>query len=142
MRGLRIGSVLLAIAFGVLIAGCGGGGDDPADTVQEYFDAATGDDFEGACELLSEQTITLIEGTGDDCPTALEADEATPVPDDFEVGDSTEDGDTASVTVSGDGEEVAIPLVKEDDEWKVDLAGLVTGGDSSAASSDTTTTEP
>lgn len=132
--GLRVGSILLAVAVGVLIAGCGGS-DDPADTVQEYFDAATGDDFEAACELLSAETITLIEGTGDDCETALAADEATPVPDDFEVGESTEDGDTASVTVTGDGEEVSIPLLKEDDEWKVDLAGLVIGSDSTTETS-------
>ena len=41
--------------------------------------------------------------------------------DEVEVGDATEDGDTAEVTVTFGDEEAEVPLVKEDDEWKIDI---------------------
>lgn len=122
----RLTGLVLVIATAALLAGCGGSSSSPDAVVQDFFDAARDNDAEAACELLSSASIEAIEASGDeDCPTAFEADGVGDIPDDIEVGEVTEDGDTATVQVTGDGEEVEIPTVNEDDEWKVDFASLV-----------------
>lgn len=121
----RLTGLATAITAAALLAGCGGSESTPEDAVESFFNAARDDDAEGACELLSAASIEAIEASGDDCPTSFESEGVGDIPDDIEIGEVTEDGDTATVQVSGDGEEVEIPTVNEDDEWKVDFAALV-----------------
>jgi hypothetical protein len=125
-----IGAGLALVA--ALVVGCGGGGS-PEDTVQEFYDASVDQDGAAACELLTDASAELAAaGGGGDCATAFEEQTAEDVPEDFEIGEVSEDGDSATVEVTSDGESSTVPLTKEDDEWKIDLAGAVapTGGES------------
>lgn len=125
-------AAILALAAGVLV-GCGGGGSSPEDTVQGFYDASKDGDAAAACELLSSESQEAAAAQGGDCETAFEQAGAADVPDDLEIGDVTEDGDTATVAVSGDGEESEIPVVKEDDEWRIDLIGASTAPEASGS---------
>lgn len=50
------------------------------------------------------------------------ADELIAQTEGIEIGEATIDGDTATVaTTSSEGVEGETPLIKEDDEWKVDF---------------------
>lgn len=139
--GLIIGIVaaLVLIGGGILAAVLLLGGSDgpssgdPAATVQAFVDAARDGDCDAIDDLLTAEGRTQFpEG---DCEEGLDAaaqDEGMDPDDvDIEVGDATEDGDTAIVPVTyqaPDTEEFAIDytLVKQDGEWLID--GLDLGG--------------
>lgn len=138
--------------------GSGGGGnanlDTPAGVAEAYLAAASEFDFERVCELSStSETETEFQGADVDSCSALgdyyDQQFATfgvdkfqdDISIDVEIGDVTEDGDTASVDYTvhseytGDDEEAfkeftgeeelesdddgTIELVKEDGKWKV-----------------------
>ena len=69
-------------------------------------------------------TIEEIEATGSDCPTTFEEVGFGSVPDDFEIGEVTEEGDTATVEATADGTTEDVPLIDEDGEWKLDFAAV------------------
>lgn len=136
--GLRLGFGAL-VASGLLVAGCGGddasesGSGSPEDAVSSFFAAADEGDGERACELMTEDSVSALELGGGSCAEVMSEDSGD-LPDDFEVGDTTEDGDTATVEVSGDGDTIEVPLQKDGDEWKVDFISLglaQSGGDTS-----------
>lgn len=125
---LAIGAVALTAGF---VAGCGGDDDSDNDTpeaaVQQFFDAARDGDGAAACEVLSEdsqqQAIDEAE-EAEDCEGAFQEDADAGninVPEDLEVGSYDEESSTVEVTT--EGETQGFPVVEEDGEWKVDLAG-------------------
>lgn len=140
---MKVGARLVLstlVAAGLLAAGCGGddasesGSGSPEDAVKSFFAAADDGDGERACELMTDDSVSALELGGGSCADVMSEDSGD-LPDDFEVGDTTEDGDTATVTVSGDGDEIEVPVQKDGDEWKVDFIGLGlsqgAGGDTS-----------
>ena len=130
---MRLSALAAALVLALaLVAGCGGG-DSPEDAVQAYYDAATDEDAEAVCELLSAATIEEIEahrlGLRDDASrrSASAACRTT-----SRSARSTEEGDTATVEVTARRRDEDVPLIKEDDEWKLDLAGHGGRGDATA----------
>jgi hypothetical protein len=138
----RLGAGALAIGAAVVV-GCGGGGGSPEDTVQEFFDAARDQDAAATCELLTTASQDAAAAqAGGDCEAAFEDSGAADIPEEIEIGDVTEDGDTATVAVSAEGQDDEIPLLKEDDEWKIDLLGGATAPPEATAPEDAATTAP
>lgn len=128
---MRIKFTLAAILVAMLAAfagACGGSGDDPAATVEDFFAAVTDGDGSAACELITENGLEVIgQGTpSGDCEDTIE--QAAPFLEQAEleltdVETTEEDGDNAIVTatVSALGEESTseVTLVNEDG-WKIE----------------------
>ena len=118
----------LTLAFAFVVAGCGSD-DSPEDVVESFYSALGDGDAGEICDLLSEASQEDAAEGEDSCEAGVqkgidsgEAEEALGVADEVEVGEATEDGDTAEVSVSFGDEEAEVPLVKEDDEWKIDIS--------------------
>lgn len=134
-----------AFALALALAACGGGSDSPEDAVDDFLSNGIEDyansfaegDFDGVLAAAEEHLCAEdVEGLEE---MAAQYDELSPeeqeaqvagmaeaaVPDDFEyeIGEVTEDGDTATVNVeiTAEGETITegVAVVKEDDEWKV-----------------------
>lgn len=133
-KGTRCGALLLALAVGLLLTGCGGddtgGGDSPEQVTEDTFAAIADADGERLCELVSEATaqaaadaagVETCEEGAQEPFDAEAADELLSQAEAAEVGEATIDGDTATVEVFVGGESREIDLVKEDDEWKMVL---------------------
>ena len=132
--GIRIASAVLALAAGALIAGCGGsdGAETPEDAVTAFFEATVDKDSEALCDSLSEasakdaaenEDVETCEEGADKAFASEGADDEIAQFEDAEVGEATIDGDTATVTVTSEGNEGTVDVVKEDDVWKVDITG-------------------
>jgi hypothetical protein len=120
---------LLVAAMGAVV-GCGGGdgesGASPSQVVEKYLQASFDLDVDAAYELLSSEDQKLLnkEDMKDMVGAELEGFEY-----DYEIGEETITGDTATVNVkisisdpaTGQSEEFedALNLVKEDGEWKI-----------------------
>ena len=138
--GLVIGIVAALVLVGggivaaVLLLGGGDGpsSDDPAATVEAFVDAARDGDCDAVEDLLTDDGKALF--GGDACAEGVDASATGVDTDDVdvEVGDATEDGDTATVPVTYTApgtEEIGIDysLVKQDGDWLIDgfdLPGL------------------
>ena len=129
MRPSKLAALLaaLVLAFALAAAGCGGG-DSPEDVVESFYSALADGDAGEICDLLSESAQEGAAAGEDSCEEGIEAaidsgeaERFLGVADEVEVGDASEDGDTAEVTVTFGDEEEQVPLVKEDDEWKIDI---------------------
>jgi hypothetical protein len=148
LRTARRASALAggAFALALALAACGGGNDTPEGAVENFLD-------NGAEDLVSAVLDGDSEKAGDVADDHLCADDVSSVKEgadmfadmseeerqqamdaggealsmfedmSYEMGEATEDGDTASVDVSitADGEttDETFDLVKEDDEWKI-----------------------
>jgi hypothetical protein len=117
----------LCLAFGLVVAGCGSS-DSPEDVVESFYTALGDGDAGEICDLLSSSAQEEAAAGEDSCEDGVKkaidsgaAEEALGAADEIEVGEVTEDGDTAKVAVSFGDEESEVPLVKEDDEWKIDI---------------------
>jgi hypothetical protein len=117
-------------------AGCGGGADEDRaaveTSVRNYYVAFAADDGERACaELAEEAAKQLIEDTATkDCPAAIRKarqDQRVKryLPDlaKVEVEAVRIEGERATADVAGIGATSSIPLVKEDDDWKIGGVG-------------------
>jgi hypothetical protein len=118
---------LLVAALGAVV-GCGGGdsGSSPSQVVEKYLEASFDKDVDAAYELMSSEDQKLLskEDMRDMVGAELEGFEY-----DYEIGEETISGDTATVEVkitvsdsaSGQSEEFedTLNLVKEDGEWKI-----------------------
>ncbi|WP_199034532.1 Rv0361 family membrane protein [Glycomyces salinus] len=134
-----------AFAMAFALAACGGGAGSPEDAVEDFLGGGIEDyansfaegDFDAVLEAAEEHLCAEdVEGLEE---MAAQYEELSPeeqeaqaaqmaeaaVPDDYsyEIGEVTEDGDTATVNVelTAEGETVTegVDVVKEDDEWKV-----------------------
>lgn len=143
--GLRL-TVAATLAAGLIAAGCGGSDDSsddssgPEDAVEAYVAAGQDGDGAAVCDLLTDASVELLEQfSGDDCANVA-AEGVADVPDDFEIGTAEVDGDTGTVPISAQGEELDIPVANEDGEWKIDLTALDVGtGGGDTTSEDLTT---
>ncbi|GAA2129308.1 DUF4878 domain-containing protein [Glycomyces algeriensis] len=144
-RRARRATALIGGTFAAVLAlaACGGNSDTPEGAVENFLDNGIEDlansmaagDFEGAANDAEEylcaedadglkEAGAMFEGMSEDEIKDAMGDEAL-VPEDwsYEIGEVTEDGDTASVevTMTEDGEdtEETFDLVKEDDAWKI-----------------------
>ena len=130
MKPSKLAALLaaLALAFAFAAAGCGGD-DSPEDVVESFYSALGDGDAGEICDLLSDSAAESAAEDEETCEAGVQkgidsgaAEEALGVADEVEVGDATEDGDTAEVTVTFGDEEAQVPLVKEDGEWKIDIS--------------------
>ena len=131
--GTRIAAAVLALAAGALIAGCGGedGAESPEDAVTAFFDATVDKDSEALCASITEDSATetaesedveTCEEGADKAFASENADEEIAQFESAEVGEATVDGETATVTVTSEGNEGEVSVAKEGDVWKVDLS--------------------
>ncbi|MGZ5314368.1 MAG: Rv0361 family membrane protein [Solirubrobacterales bacterium] len=127
-RLLAMLAVLLAVPF--MLAACGGDdGDSDEDKITEVIEtSATGTDPADCTELQTQafNEQTTFE-TGEAATASCEEDAADTSndPESVEVANVEVDGKsaTAEVTFTGggfDGSTLAVSLVKEDDQWKLD----------------------
>lgn len=129
MKKLLILACLAALVFTmVAVTGCGdGGGDEASDAqaaVEAFFNGMANNDAETTYNLLPEKSRSA--GSMEEWGEYLnELEDVT-----FEVAEVKVDGDTATVEVGatsgGQTETETVPLVKEDGEWKVDMANIQT----------------
>lgn len=133
INGTRRGATVALVAATALLAGCGGDDAATPEQVAEDFYAATAEADAGRiCELVTEETAQAgadDEGA-DTCEEGVtasidagDAEEAAALAEEVEIGEAMIDGDTATVQVSSGEETGEVELVKEDDEWRIDLAG-------------------
>ncbi|MFB9314236.1 DUF4878 domain-containing protein [Nocardioides plantarum] len=150
--GIVVGVLVLiggGVLAAVLLSGDGGdgkgdkeaSGDDPAETVQAYFDAAKDGDCDKAIATLTEG---LKKELGANCDEELNPDGRL---DDvkYDVGDADENGDKATVPVTISGIEGAgeiksdYELTKVDGTWLISSFGNLDLGSSSAPSAEAPT---
>jgi hypothetical protein len=145
LRTARRATVVTAGAFALLLAAaaCGGSSDTPEGAVENFLDNgiedfansfAAGDVDKAATdaeEYFCAEDITAIKDMGamfegmseDEIKEAMGDEEIVPEDWSYEIGEVTEEGDTASVAVTmtenGEDTEETFDLVKEDDVWKI-----------------------
>ncbi|CAN5478648.1 hypothetical protein BH20ACT19_BH20ACT19_04800 [soil metagenome] len=115
-------------AASLLAAGCGGSEEDAVeDSVKEFASAAKDKDFGGVCDKLTDELRQQIgQAGGGNCEEALKQFGeqvdlgGIPDPDEIEFESVEVDGDNATVKIKGEDNESK--LVKEDGEWKADIA--------------------
>lgn len=130
--GMHVAALVAALTLGLLAAGCGGS-DSPEDVASDFFGAVQDQDAGAMCELLSEASAQQAaeDEDAESCEEGVEkafaSEDATAglaALEGAEVGEAEIDGDTATVGVtSAEGLEGEFQMVKEDDEWKVNLEG-------------------
>ena len=128
MSRLKLLALLLAaLALPVGLAACGddddGGGGDEEAVTEAIQTASTSTDPADCTNLLTANFLEQVGQTVEEC----EADAAddSDDPDSVEVSEVIVDGDTATADAafSGgdiDGSTIAMTLVNEDDQWKID----------------------
>lgn len=138
-------AVAATAAAALIAAGCGSdepsesGSSTPEDAVESYVAAGQDGDGAAVCDLLTADSVKLLEQfSGSDCADVA-AKDVSDLPKDFEIGDAQIDGDSGTVTVTGDGDELDIPVTNEDGEWKIDLTALSFGDTSGDTTSGDTT---
>ena len=133
-----------ALALAFALAACGSG-DGPESVVEGFLDSGIEDYANGmaardldrvvgaAEEYFCAEDVERLQGISDQIAEMSEEErdatlrgvEEYAVPDDygFEIGESSEDGDTATVniTITGEGRtsDQVIDLVREEDEWRI-----------------------
>ncbi|HLS50198.1 MAG TPA: hypothetical protein VK024_09405 [Actinomycetaceae bacterium] len=106
------GAALLALG----LAACGDDGGDGPDAAAVAFFSALND---GECDDAAQYVHLTDLDFGEVCPllaAQFEGEDLNPT-----VDDVSEDGDTATVTMTHDGSTDEIPMVQVDGDWKVDL---------------------
>jgi hypothetical protein len=108
-------------------AGCGSDGGDSAtaeaeSVALEWAQALDAEDLEAACALMTDTITAESEFNETDsltCESAMSGSSGA-VPDAPDEASGEVDGDSATVTVTGDGEPAVVHLVGEDGGWKID----------------------
>ena len=120
--GMKRAAAVAVAGVALFAAGCGGGGGNPEDAVNDLYAAAADGDAGGVCENLSASAIEASVQEGTECEEALEPslEAAGAFLGEFEVGEADVDGESGTVEVSFAGETSDVPVVEEDGEWKVD----------------------
>jgi hypothetical protein len=119
--------IALMLCAGLAVAGCGGGPDGAEETVEELFSRAQDGDFEGACDLYSDELIEIdYNGSREACVDDLRGSvEANPeFLDALQVTGSEpgDDGATAVTYTDDPSDENAggeIEVQEIDGEWQI-----------------------
>jgi len=118
--------ILAFILMGAVLVGCGGGAgssETPQEAAKAFFKAYENKNVDSVWSMLSENTR---EKAGSNGKAELEKYVKELGSISFTVGKVTTEGDKATArvtaTVSGQKSTEDIPLVKENGEWKVDMA--------------------
>lgn len=136
-------------AAALVLAACGASNDTPEGAVENFLDNGIEDfanafsegDYQGAADTaedyLCAEDVKGLQEIADEFEGLSEEEKAQEgmgdeslIPEDwsYEIGETTEDGDTATVEVemTEDGETSTdtMDLVKEDDEWRICGMGL------------------
>ncbi len=123
--------ITAAVVASLVLAACGGddsGSDEDSDITEAITQAATEDTAQSCTELQTQEFTEQTEfSTGEDAVTSCEesAGDGDTAGDTVDVETIEVDGDaaTADVTFTGgglDGQQLAVSLVKEDEQWKLD----------------------
>ena len=124
MRITRTAAVVAATALIALTAACGGA-SGPEGTTEAAFQAILDDDVDAFCELVTFDGTKPTEDDVKDCADTMDGTMNDQDKEELEqqLKDGAEkveeDDDTATVTYEGEGN--AIPLVKIDGDWYIDL---------------------
>jgi hypothetical protein len=127
--GGLVGVAVLAIVLVLALGGSDGpSSDDPAATVQAFFDAAEDGDCDAALELLTDAGRDLLDA--DDCESGVPVDDGDVS---YDIGDAEVDGDAATVAVTVrdasadlglDEVTLDFALLRTDDVWLIDGFGI------------------
>jgi hypothetical protein len=126
--------VLAVLAASLTLAACGGGADDEGDITDAIRTSVTSTDPADCTNLATQQFVNQTEfSTGDQAIKECQEDAAdsSDDPDSVEVTEVKVDGDdaTANVAFTGGsfgGSTLAVALVKDGDQWKLDrISGIV-----------------
>ena len=124
-------TVMTVALAGAITLGLGACGEDgsPEDTVKELAQAAAAEDFARVCALLDPEYVEAAEkADGTSCEKSIKgaAEDSGEEgllgdPDKLEIGDAelSEDGASAIVPTTYEGQRSQIRLVKVDDAWRV-----------------------
>jgi hypothetical protein len=131
---MRLAAAILVA--GVAIVGCGGGSSKSdkqqiADTVATYYNAAAAGDGSKTCDLLAKRARTQLEqrAGGRKCSDVVTAELAAPAYKKIapalksaKVTNVVVNGDQATASVKTSIRSLSIPLAKEGDAWKIQVA--------------------
>lgn len=101
----------------------------PTEVFNAYYDAAIKKDFATAKQYLSKGTLDMMEvgakAQGKSLDEALKDSPAVSQSDKPQLGAEQINGDTATVDMSGQGQSVKMPFVKENGGWKIAMDKLM-----------------
>ena len=136
MSAARAGAAALAACVALAVGGCGqdeGQADAARQATRTYFAALAAGDAARACSLLARdvrrQFVARVAAitSAPDCPAALGTllkgrggSLVKRVARAARVGDAKVDGDTATVKLSSNAQQVDVRLRREDGAWRVD----------------------
>jgi signal peptidase I len=114
--------VRVTVATTIILAGCGGGHgasqeDAVRDTVGSYVEAAATHDGERFCGLLSGRALADAEAAG---ACAVDGPGGEAAEQDVDVGAVQVDGDRASAVLAQDRSVVAVRLIRDGEDWRID----------------------
>jgi hypothetical protein len=122
-------ALALLVAGGLVLAGCGGSGDEDAvrDALTSYVEAVDRGDGKAACARMTESLqLVLLNASpkASDCPEALaQADRGADDRGELSIDGIEVDGDTARASVAvGGGAGTRHLLRRQDGEWRVDVS--------------------
>jgi hypothetical protein len=103
----------------------------PTEVFKAYYDASMKKDYATAKQYLSKNSQALLEKAAQAQNKSLEemmsqsADVAKAQNETPQYGNEQINGDTATIDVSGKGQTVKMPFVKEDGGWKIAIDKVV-----------------
>lgn len=111
--------VMMTAVMAVFMTACGGGAADPGDTAKNFLNALQELDFETAKKYATSGSAEVLDMMKSMTSAAPEGE--MPEPKAVEVTNVEEDGETAKVTYTLEGEEETqtVDLKMEEGEWKV-----------------------
>jgi hypothetical protein len=136
MFGRRAAALVAGAVLGFGLVACGDdsdGGDGEGDSPETAIIEILGTAEPEVCDRVTENFIEQITGqTGEEGRAACEESVTSGEPPaDLEVAEISEEGETATGTVTSAEGSVDFEMVQEDGEWKLDALALAEGPDSS-----------
>ena len=122
--------LLLAVLTGFVLAltSCGGDDDNGGGSSDEEQIRAAIEAFaanEDPCDLLTDTFVEQAFGSRENCQEESEESKGED-PTEIEFKEIEIDGEQATATVEGDGDNRSVSLKKEGDDWRID--GFEVGG--------------
>jgi ketosteroid isomerase-like protein len=130
----RATATTAALSAALVVAGCGGGpsaNDQITSAVTDYYKAFAAGDGAKACDQLTNEAKQQLQTStrASSCPVAIARAKSRPDIKrytarfkDAKVAGVSRSGDTATARVRALGVTAAVPLRKEGDAWKIEIA--------------------